>query len=98
MNNLEFCYRVREEADGSYIVHVMFPPPHIGTTGWKRMYKTFESLPQLLRERILALHMVDPKDGEEVKGAGRRMASVPPTYWISTTEEAIDGTDSGRQG
>lgn len=93
MKAFEWCYRVREEADGAYAVHVMFPPPYIGLNGTKRVYKKFEDLPQALKGRILALQMVDPKEGEEIKGAGRRMASVPPTFWIYV-EEDVYGADA----
>lgn len=85
MDSMEFAYRVREQDDGTWKVHVMFPPPHIGTTGWATEYSVFEDLPPLLQERIAVLQLVNNE--EDIKGVGRRHASVPPTYWVYTDRD-----------
>lgn len=87
MNNFEFCYRAREREDGTWIVHTMFPPPHIGTTGWSREYDTFDKLPEALKQKIAALDLVRTND--DVKGVGRKHPSVPPTYWVYTEEDVF---------
>lgn len=81
MDQMEFCYRVREHDDGTWTVHVMFPPPHIGTSGWAKDYHTYDALPELIKEKIAVLQLVND-DETAVPGIGRRHASVPPTYWV----------------
>lgn len=89
MNNFEFCYRVRQRDDDTWIVHVMFPPPNIGTTGWAKEYQTYDDLPELLKEKIAALDLV--RSSEDVKGVGRKHPSIPPTYWCYHTEDIFAG-------
>lgn len=87
MHNFEYCYRVRQREDGTWIVHVMFPPPDMGTTGWSKEYDKFEDLPELLKQKVAALDLV--KSSEAVAGVGRIHGSVPPTYWIYSEECVI---------
>lgn len=85
MDAMEFCYRVREHPDGTWKVHVMFPPPHVGTIGWAKEYPDFDALPYDLRERIAVIQLA----GGDVNGVGRRHDSVPPTYWIYVDHDVM---------
>lgn len=86
--NLFYCYRAREREDGTWIVHDMFTPPNIGTTGYSREYDSFDAMPKLLKEKIAAIDLC--KTDEDIKDVGRKHPSVPPTYWCYTEEPIFD--------
>lgn len=89
MEQIEFCYRVREDIHGTWTVHEMFPPPTVGTKGWAKVFPSYEDLPYLIRQQIAALCLVDPKDGETIPHVGARHGSTPPTFWIYVSEAVV---------
>lgn len=85
VKDLVFCFRARENPDGTWRVHTMSPPTR---EPWMREYPDFASLPIILKEKIAILQLIGKGD-EDVKGVGRRLDSIPPTYWLYTNEDAL---------
>ena len=76
----QYCYRAREREDGTWVVHIMYPPPNYGTSGWAQEFESYDKLPEPLKARIAALNLCETTD--DIPDVGRRHDSVPPAYWI----------------
>ena len=85
----QFCYRIREREDGTWVVHIWYPPPSMGTSVWSQEFDSYDDLPTILKEKVAALNLCGTYD--DIPGVGRKHESVPPVYWVYTDEACFEG-------